>query len=211
MFLNSYPLGLLYIRNCRVSLFRGCLDDLATLHLDTVTIQPAPSDTVMICPTNVCILWQSDPTGIGLSNHLQTAQFDPSEVSLNVGYDNPTHGYSDPFSAPPSGGGGDSSDHNTQMALLKNTAAPPERTSPTHGSDGRKPDLTKPQIWGDQPNRAPHKHGSMVSCWVGSTIPRVRLVQRMCTTLHAAMVAHHQAGLIVTMKILYGTNRYSDN
>jgi hypothetical protein len=48
---------------------------------------------------------------------------------------------SDPFSASP-GGLGDSSGDDTQMALLKNGAAPPERTSPTHGSAGRKLDLT---------------------------------------------------------------------
>jgi hypothetical protein len=41
----------------------------------------------------------------------------------------------------------------------------------------------------------------MVSSWVGSTIPRVRLGQRMRTTLHAAVVSYRQAGLIVTRKI----------
>jgi hypothetical protein len=41
----------------------------------------------------------------------------------------------------------------------------------------------------------------MVSSWVGSTIPRVRLGQRMRTTLHAAVVSHCQAGLIVTSKM----------
>ncbi len=39
-------------------------------------------------------------------------------------------------------GGGDSSDHDTQMALFKNSAAPPERTSLMHGSVRHKPDLT---------------------------------------------------------------------
>jgi hypothetical protein len=48
---------------------------------------------------------------------------------------------SDPFSAL-HGGLGDSSGDDTQMALLKNGAAPPERTSPTYGSAGRKLDLT---------------------------------------------------------------------
>jgi hypothetical protein len=52
--------------------------------LDTVTLRPAPSDTVTIRPTNVYILWQSDPTGVGLSDHPQTAQFDPLEVGLIV-------------------------------------------------------------------------------------------------------------------------------
>jgi hypothetical protein len=119
----------------------GCLDDCATPQLDTVTLRPAPSDTVTIRPTNVFILRQSDPTGVGQSDHTQTAQFDPLEVGLNVGCDNPTHVQSDPFSASP-GGLGDSSGDDTQMALLKNGAAPPERTSPTHGSAGRKLDLT---------------------------------------------------------------------
>jgi hypothetical protein len=41
----------------------------------------------------------------------------------------------------------------------------------------------------------------MVSSWVGSTIPRVRLGQRMRTTLHAAVVSYRQAGLIVTSKM----------
>jgi hypothetical protein len=41
----------------------------------------------------------------------------------------------------------------------------------------------------------------MVSSWVGSTIPRVRLGQRMHTTLHAAVVLYRQAGLIVTSKM----------
>jgi hypothetical protein len=162
--------------------------------LDTVTLRPAPSDTVTIRPTYVYILWPSDPQGLDclttpkpLSSALQ--------VGLNVGCDNPTQVQFDPFSAPP-GGGGYSSDHDTQMALLKNGAAPPERTSPTYGSAERKLDL----IWPDPPNRAPPKHGSMVACWVRSTIPRVRLGQRMGTTLHAAVVSHHQGGLIVTSK-----------
>ncbi len=78
-----------------------CLDDYTTPHLDTVTLRPAPSDTVTIRPTNVFILRQSDPTGVGQSDH--TAQFDPFEVGLNVGCDNLTHGQSDPFSASPGG------------------------------------------------------------------------------------------------------------
>jgi hypothetical protein len=41
----------------------------------------------------------------------------------------------------------------------------------------------------------------MVSSWVGSTIPRVRLGQRMRTTLHAVVVSYRQAGLIVTRKM----------
>jgi hypothetical protein len=56
-----------------------CLDDYATPHLDTVTLRPAPSDTVTIRPTNVFILRQSDPTGVGQSDHTQTTQFDPLE------------------------------------------------------------------------------------------------------------------------------------
>ncbi len=109
--------------------------------LDTVTLRPAPSDTVTIRPTKVFILRQSDPTGVRQSDHTQTAQFDPLEVGLNVGCDNPTHVQSDSFSASP-GRLGESSSDDTQMALLKNGAAPPERTSPTHGSAGRKLDLT---------------------------------------------------------------------
>ncbi len=41
----------------------------------------------------------------------------------------------------------------------------------------------------------------MVSSWVGLAIPRVRLGQRMRMTLHAALVSHRQAGLIVTSKM----------
>jgi hypothetical protein len=118
-----------------------CLDDYATPQLDTVTLRPALSDTVTIRFTNVFILRQSDPTGVGQSDHTQTAQFDPLEVGLNICCDNPTHVQSDPFFASP-GGLGDSSGDDTQMALLKNGAAPPERTSPTHGSAGCKLDLT---------------------------------------------------------------------
>jgi hypothetical protein len=59
-------------------------------HLDTVTLRPALSNTVMNRPTNVHILRQSNPTGVGLSDHPQTARFDPLEVGLNVGCDNPT-------------------------------------------------------------------------------------------------------------------------
>ena len=95
----------------------------------------------MILPTDNFILRQSDPTGVGQSDHAQTAQFDPLEVGLNIGCDNLTHVQSDPFSASP-GGLGDSLGDNTQMALLKNGAVPPERTSPSHGSAGRKLDLT---------------------------------------------------------------------
>jgi hypothetical protein len=119
----------------------GCLDDCATPHLDTVTLRPAPSDTVTIRSTNAFILRQSNPTGVGQSDHTQTAQFDPLEVGLKVGCDNLTHIKSDPFSASPSGLG-DSLGDNTQMALLKNGAAPPERNSLTHGSVGHKLDLT---------------------------------------------------------------------
>ncbi len=118
-----------------------CLDVCATPHLDTVTLRPAPSDTVTIRPTDVFILRQSDPTGVGQSDHTQTAQFDPLEVGLNIGCDNPTHVQSDPFSASPSGLG-DSSGDDKQMALFRNGTAPPERTSPTHGSVGRKLGLT---------------------------------------------------------------------
>ncbi len=109
---------------------------------------------------------------------------------------------SDPFlCSARQGGGGNSLDHDTEMALLKNAAAPPEITSPTHGSAERNPDLTLPQILQDPPNRTPPKHGSMVSSWVGSTIPRVRLGKCMRTTLHVAVVSHCQAGLIVTIKM----------
>ncbi len=41
----------------------------------------------------------------------------------------------------------------------------------------------------------------MMSCWVGSTIRRVRLGQRMRMTSHVAVVSHGQAGLIVTIKM----------
>jgi hypothetical protein len=116
------------------------LNDYANPHLDTVTLRPAPSDTVMIRPTKVYILRQPNPTGVGQSDHTHTAQFDPFEVGLNIGCDNPTHVQVDPFSAPPDWR--DSSGDDTQMALLKNGAAPPERTSPTHGSAGCKLDLT---------------------------------------------------------------------
>jgi hypothetical protein len=118
-----------------------CLDDCTTPLLDTVTLRPAPSGTVTIRPTNVFILKQSDPTGVGQSDHTQTAKFDPLEVGLNIGCDNPTHVESDPFSAL-LGGLGDSSGDDTQMALLKNGAAPPERILPTHESAGHKLDLT---------------------------------------------------------------------
>ncbi len=106
-----------------------------------MTLPAAPSGTVTIRPTNVFILRQSDPTEVGQSDHTQTAQFDPLEVGLNVGCDNPTHKQSDPFSASP-GGLRDSSGDDTKMALLKNGTTPPERTSPTHGSAGCKLDLT---------------------------------------------------------------------
>ncbi len=106
-----------------------------------MTLRPALSNTVMIRPTKVFILRQSDPTGVGQSDHTQTAQFDPLEVGLNVGCDNPTHVQSDPFFASP-GGLGDSSVDDTQMMLLKNGAAPPKRTSPKNGSAGHKLDLT---------------------------------------------------------------------
>ncbi len=82
-----------------------CLDDYATPRLDTVTLWPAPSDTVRIRPTNVFILRQSHPTGVGQSDQTITAQFDPLEVDLNVGFDNPTHIQSDPFFALPDGRG----------------------------------------------------------------------------------------------------------
>jgi hypothetical protein len=40
----------------------------------------------------------------------------------------------------------------------------------------------------------------MVVSWVGSTTPQFRLGQHMHTTLHAAVVSHHQLVLIVTLK-----------
>jgi hypothetical protein len=43
----------------------------------------------------------------------------------------------------------------------------------------------------------------MVSSWVWLTIPWVRYGQRMRTTLHAVVVSHRQAGLIVTIKMAY--------
>ncbi len=127
--------------NCpfRSRLTYRCLDDCATPQLDTVTLRPALSDTVTIRPTNVFILRQSDPTGVGQSDHTQTAQFDPLEVGLNVGCDNPTHVQTDPFSASP-GGLGDSSGDNTQMALLKKRRCA-TREDFTHAC-GRKLDLT---------------------------------------------------------------------
>jgi hypothetical protein len=73
--------------------------------LDTMTLRPTVTDIVSIRPTNVYILRQSDSTGVGLSDHPQTAQFDPLEVTLSVGCDNPTHVQSNPFSALPSGVG----------------------------------------------------------------------------------------------------------
>ncbi len=91
-----------------------CLDDCATPQLDTVTLRPAPSNTVTIRPTNVFILRQSDPPGVRQSDHTQTAQFDPLEVGLNIGCDNLTHVQSDPFSASP-GRLGDSTGNDTQM------------------------------------------------------------------------------------------------
>jgi hypothetical protein len=97
---------------------RRCLDDYATPRSDTMTLRSAPSDTVTIRPTNVFILRQTDPTVVEQFNHTQTVQFDPLEVGLNLGCDNPTHVQSDPFSASP-GRLGDSSGDNTQMALLK--------------------------------------------------------------------------------------------
>ncbi len=112
-----------------------CLDDYATPRLDTVTLQPAPSDAVTIRPTNVYILRQSDPKGVGQSDHPQTAQFDPLEVGLNIGCDNPTHVQSDPFSASP-GGLGDSSGDNTQMALLKMMLRHPRELHPRMGQLG---------------------------------------------------------------------------
>jgi hypothetical protein len=41
----------------------------------------------------------------------------------------------------------------------------------------------------------------MVSFWLGSTISRVRLGQHILTTLHVAVVSHHQVDLIVTIKM----------
>jgi hypothetical protein len=43
----------------------------------------------------------------------------------------------------------------------------------------------------------------MVTVRVGLTIPRVRLGQRMRTTLHAAVISHRQVGLIVTSKTAF--------
>jgi hypothetical protein len=59
--------------------------------LDTVTLRPALSGTETIHPTNIYILRPFDPPGVGLSNHPQTAQFDPLKVGLSVGCGNPTH------------------------------------------------------------------------------------------------------------------------
>jgi hypothetical protein len=94
----------------------------------------------MIRPTNVYILRQSDPTGVGQFDHTRTTQFDPLEVGLNVGCDNPIHVQYDPFSAPP-GRRGQSGRRHTD-GTVKNGTAPPERTSPMHGSAGPKLDLT---------------------------------------------------------------------
>jgi hypothetical protein len=68
--------------------------------------------------------------------------------------------------------------------------------------------ISRAQAWPNltpttPPNRALPRYRSVVSCWVGSTIPRVRLDQRMRTTLHAAVVSHFQEGLIVTIQMAY--------
>ncbi len=56
-------LVLLSLELCHFGLCRMVPWWLGHLRLDTVTLRPAPSDTVMIHPTNVYILWLSDPQG----------------------------------------------------------------------------------------------------------------------------------------------------
>jgi hypothetical protein len=70
-----------------------------------------PTRTIRHCndsPHKCFHIETSDPTGVGQSDHTQTAQFEPLEVGLNAGCDNPTHVQSDPFSASPGGLGGSS-------------------------------------------------------------------------------------------------------
>jgi hypothetical protein len=55
---------------------------------DTCVKFHGPSGVV----AKIYILRQSDPTGVRLSDHSQTARFDPLEVGLNVGCNNLTHG-----------------------------------------------------------------------------------------------------------------------
>ncbi len=62
----------------------------------------------------------------------------------------------------------------------------PDLGQPSQTSDRGK-NVKAPSTEEDNVFRPP-KHGSMVSSWVGSSIPRVRLGQRMLTTLHAAVV-----------------------
>jgi hypothetical protein len=50
--------------------------------------------------------------GVGLSSHPQTAQFDPLEVGINVGCDNPTHSL-----LRPAGGGGQFGPQHTDGAV----------------------------------------------------------------------------------------------
>ncbi len=113
----------------------GCLDDCTTPQLDTVTLRPAPSDTVTICPKRFHIETIRPHRGWTVRPHPNRSVRPLRSGSKCWLWQ------SDPFSASP-GGLGDSSGDNTQMALLKNGVAPPEKTSPTHGSAGRKLDLT---------------------------------------------------------------------
>ncbi len=91
-----------------------CLHIVTTWPHRSRTVWPAPNFSVRPLKSgSKCWLWQSDPRIIR-----------PILCSARWG------------------GGGLQFSHDTQMALLKNSAAPLERTSPTHGSAGRKPDLT---------------------------------------------------------------------
>ncbi len=97
-------------------------------------------------PKNVQILWQanpkvvrlSDPTEVGLSDHPQTAQFDPWKAGLNIRCDILTHNSAlDKNLATLClawGLVGQYTKHYKQMVLLKNDTVLPERTPPTHGS-----------------------------------------------------------------------------
>jgi hypothetical protein len=69
----------------------------------------------------------------------------------------------------------DSAKYHTQMMLIKTALCNPRELHQHMGQPGMCPNLTKSiMLWGT-PNRTPPKHGSMVYCWVGSTMSWVRL------------------------------------
>jgi hypothetical protein len=105
-----------------------------------MTLWPALSDNVTIQPKKVFILWHSDPTGVGMSDHPQTALFFCQKwVEMLAVTVRPVSQHYRKLSLCSAWSWRDSAENRAQMVLIKNSTLPPDTTPPMHGSARRVP------------------------------------------------------------------------